>query len=96
MIKCQCYDDSEVSKKLITALYKNLCLAIPEIAIIHINYMIIKLIFIYTQHYDNKWCNQDLYGKDHTMCSFEDGAQSSCGTVISRGITTKVSIHLPT
>lgn len=42
-----------------------------------------------SEHYDNKWCNQDLYGKDHTMCRFEDGAQSSCGTVISRGITTK-------
>ena len=30
------------------------------------------------------------------MCKFKDGAQSSCGKVTSRGITTKVTIYIPT
>jgi len=28
---------------------------------------------------DTEWCNQELYGKDHTMCIYEDVVSKSCG-----------------
>jgi len=28
---------------------------------------------------DTEWCNQELYGKDHTMCIYKNFVQKSCG-----------------
>ena len=33
------------------------------------------------------YCNEKIYGKDHTMCKYADGKASTCGNVMSRGIT---------
>ena len=41
----------------------------------------------------NDWCNAEKYGKDHTMCIYDAGAQSSCGSVTTPGITTQVKFN---
>ena len=51
------------------------------------NYIFSESILIYIQHYDNKWCNKDLYGADHTMCKYdEDKPGPNCGHVVHRGV----------
>ena len=37
-----------------------------------------------------KWCNPEIYGVDHTMCTLSGCPQPNCGDVNDRGIRSQV------
>ena len=38
----------------------------------------------------NKWCNEEKFGANHTMCIYKKGAQPACGRVSLPGLPSQV------
>ena len=39
-----------------------------------------------------EWCNEKIFGANHTMCIYQEGAQPACGHVGLPGLPSQVHI----